>query len=78
MNEIALSVSGLHKQYGSKTAVDGVSFEVAGNEIVGLLGPNGAGKTTTINMILGVLEPTAGQIRINGIDISITAFKWRD
>ena len=54
-----LSVAGLRKSYGGTVAVDGVSFEVARGEIVGLLGPNGAGKTTTINMILGVLEPTA-------------------
>jgi ABC-2 type transport system ATP-binding protein len=51
-------------------AVDGISFHVARNEIVGLLGPNGAGKTTTINMILGVLEPTSGTIRIRGIDLA--------
>jgi len=51
-------------------AVDGISFDVARNEIVGLLGPNGAGKTTTINMILGVLEPTSGSIRIEGIDVA--------
>jgi len=50
--------------------VDGISFEVGRNEIVGLLGPNGAGKTTTINMILGVLEPTAGAIRIEGEDLA--------
>ena len=65
-----LSVENLRKHYGSTLAVDGVSFEVARNEIVGLLGPNGAGKTTTINMVLGVLEPTAGSIRIEGIDIA--------
>jgi ABC-2 type transport system ATP-binding protein len=52
------------------TAVDGISFQVARNEIVGLLGPNGAGKTTTINMVLGVLEPTSGSIRIEGIDVA--------
>ena len=51
-------------------AVDGITFDVARNEIVGLLGPNGAGKTTTINMILGVLEPTSGSIRIEGIDVA--------
>src|SRR5499433_1477056 len=51
-------------------AVDGISFDVARNEIVGLLGPNGAGKTTTINMILGVLAPTSGSIRIEGIDVA--------
>ena len=45
-------------------------LEVRRNEIVGLLGPNGAGKTTTINMILGVLEPSAGRILIEGIDIA--------
>ena len=60
----------LHKRYGSTIAVDGISFQLARNEIVGLLGPNGAGKTTTINMILGVLEPTSGAIRIEGLDIS--------
>src|SRR2546422_10239903 len=64
-----LSVENLRKQYGGTIAVDGISFEVARNEIVGLLGPNGAGKTTTINMVLGVLEPTSGAIRIEGIDV---------
>lgn len=65
-----LSLAGLYKTYGSIVAVDGVSFEVGHNEIVGLLGPNGAGKTTIINMILGVLEPTAGTIRIEDLDIA--------
>ncbi|EEF59540.1 ABC transporter ATP-binding protein [Pedosphaera parvula] len=65
-----LSVSQLCKVYGTTVAVDGISFEVGRNEIVGLLGPNGAGKTTTINMILGVLEPSSGSIRIEGIDIA--------
>lgn len=64
-----LSVRDLRKVYGSTVAVDGISFDVGRNEIVGLLGPNGAGKTTTINMILGVLEPGAGTIRIEGLDI---------
>jgi ABC-2 type transport system ATP-binding protein len=65
-----LSVRELHKQYGATVAVDGISFSVAPQEIVGLLGPNGAGKTTTINMILGVLEPTSGSIAIEGIDVA--------
>lgn len=70
LNErIVLSVDRLKKSYGTTIAVDGVSFEVGRNEIVGLLGPNGAGKTTTINMILGVLEPTEGSIEIEGIDV---------
>ncbi|MCP3099784.1 ABC transporter ATP-binding protein [Myxococcus sp. K15C18031901] len=65
-----LAVRELRKAYGDTVAVDGVSFEVARNEIVGLLGPNGAGKTTTINMVLGVLEPTAGSIHIQGVDLA--------
>lgn len=70
MTAKALSVRHLRKQYGATLAVDGVSFEVNHNEIVGLLGPNGAGKTTTINMILGVLEPTSGTILVDDLDIA--------
>lgn len=51
-------------------AVERVSFKVRAGEIVGLVGPNGAGKTTIINMILGVLEPTAGSIQIAGLDLA--------
>ena len=65
-----LTVSLLRKTYGSTGAVEDISFNVRPREIVGLLGPNGAGKTTTINMILGVLEPTAGAIHIAGIDLA--------
>ncbi|MBZ5609019.1 MAG: ABC transporter ATP-binding protein [Acidobacteriia bacterium] len=65
-----LSVTGLSKQYRDTLAVDSISFDVARNEIVGLLGPNGAGKTTTINMILGVLEPSSGSIRIQDLDLA--------
>ena len=65
-----LSVRRLAKSYGALKAVDDISFHVAPGEIVGLVGPNGAGKTTTINMILGVLEPTAGRIEIEGVDLA--------
>ena len=65
-----LSVTELCKAYGDVVAVDGISFDVGRNEIVGLLGPNGAGKTTTINMILGVLSPDSGRIAIEGADIA--------
>ncbi len=65
-----LSAAGLGRVYGDTVAVDGISFEVGENEIVGLLGPNGAGKTTIINMVLGVLEPSSGTIRIEGVDIA--------
>jgi ABC-2 type transport system ATP-binding protein len=65
-----LSIHELRKTYGAVVAVDGISFQVNRNEIVGLLGPNGAGKTTTINMILGVLEPTSGIILVEGDDLA--------
>jgi ABC-2 type transport system ATP-binding protein len=63
-------VQDLVKRYGSFTAVDGVSLEVAKGEIHGFLGPNGAGKTTTIRMIAGLLKPTRGQIVIDGHDLA--------
>jgi ABC-2 type transport system ATP-binding protein len=66
----ALRVERLGKAYGNVTALGEVSFSVGRGEIVGLLGPNGAGKTTTINVILGVLEPSAGRVTIDGIDIA--------
>ena len=65
-----LTVERLCKTYGETTALDGVSFSVGHNEIVGLVGPNGAGKTTTINMVLGVLEPSSGTIHVEGVDIA--------
>jgi ABC-2 type transport system ATP-binding protein len=65
-----LAVDALRKAYGETVAVDGVSFAVRPREIVALLGPNGAGKTTTINMVLGVLAPTSGAVRIDGIDLA--------
>jgi ABC-2 type transport system ATP-binding protein len=68
--EKVLSLANLCKAYGDAVAVDGVSFDVERNEIVGLLGPNGAGKTTIINMVLGILEPSAGTIHIEGVDIA--------
>ncbi|MFH1093015.1 MAG: ABC transporter ATP-binding protein [Candidatus Omnitrophota bacterium] len=64
-----LSVKNLRKVFGDIVAVDDISFEVAGSEIVGLLGPNGAGKTTTINMILGTLAPSTGSVNVCGMDI---------
>ena len=65
-----LAVTGLCKSYGKTVAVNHVGFHVGRGEIVGLLGPNGAGKTSTINMILGVLAPDGGAIRIEGIDLA--------
>jgi ABC-2 type transport system ATP-binding protein len=64
-----LELTEVTKRYGNQVAVDRVGFRVLAGEIVGLLGPNGAGKTTTINMVLGVLRPDDGQIRIAGRDV---------
>lgn len=64
----AISVRDLKKHYGSIAAVDGISFDVEPGEIAGLLGGNGAGKTTTLAMILGLVLPSAGEIRILGFD----------
>ena len=59
----------LVKRYGNKTAVDQVSLAVHGGEIFGFLGPNGAGKTTTIKMIVGLLQPTSGTVKVAGYDV---------
>jgi len=59
----------LDKQYGEKTAVSDVSFEVHAGEIFGFLGPNGAGKTTTIKMIVGLLRPSSGWVKVAGYDV---------
>ena len=59
----------LVKRYGEKAAVDGVSLEVHAGEIFGFLGPNGAGKTTTIKVIVGLLQPTSGTVRVGGHDV---------
>ena len=66
---MVLNVSSCSKKYGQKIAVDNLSFSIRSGEIVGLLGPNGAGKSTTLNMILGVLAPTQGEIEIDGVNL---------
>jgi ABC-2 type transport system ATP-binding protein len=68
--EKILEVLNLRKEYKNVVAVDDVSFSVRAGEIVGLLGPNGAGKTTTIDMILGIVEPSGGSVRIFGKDMA--------
>ena len=65
-----IEVKNITKKYGNFTAVDHISFKIEEGEIIGLLGPNGAGKSTTMNMITGYIEPTEGEILINGYDIS--------
>ncbi len=65
-----IEVNGLVKNYGTKRAVNGVSFSVQRGEILGFLGPNGAGKSTTMKMITGFLRPTAGTARVAGHDVT--------
>ena len=65
-----ITVKNVCKKYGSFVAVDNISFEINDGEIIGLLGPNGAGKSTTMNMLTGFIEPTSGEILINGFNIS--------
>jgi len=65
-----IEVKNITKKYGNFTAVNNISFEINEGEIIGLLGPNGAGKSTTMNMITGYIEPTEGEIIINGNNIS--------
>jgi lipopolysaccharide export system ATP-binding protein len=65
-----LVTEGLHKYYGRRRVVNNVSVEVNGGEVVGLLGPNGAGKTTTFYMIVGMVRPNEGVIRLDTADIT--------
>ncbi len=65
-----ITVRNLTRKYGAFTAVNSVSFEIPKGQIVGLLGHNGAGKTTTLKMLTGYLEPSSGEVIIDGIDIA--------
>ncbi|HHE65013.1 MAG TPA: ABC transporter ATP-binding protein, partial [Bacteroidetes bacterium] len=66
----SIEVNNLTKQFGSFTAVDGISFKVKAGEIFGFLGANGAGKTTAIKMMCGILEPSAGDAIVGGYSIA--------
>jgi ABC-2 type transport system ATP-binding protein len=65
-----IQVRQLSKTYGDRVAVNGLTFDVEGGEIVGLVGPNGAGKTTTLRAVAGIHPPTAGAIRVAGHDLA--------
>jgi ABC-2 type transport system ATP-binding protein len=68
MSAPVIRTRGLTKRYGNQLAVDGLDLEVREAEVFGLLGPNGSGKTTTILMLLGLTEPSAGEIAVLGLD----------
>ncbi len=68
--EIVLEVKNLSRAFGGIQAVSGVSFQLRKGEIVGLIGPNGAGKTTLVNLITGVVAPSAGSVLFDGRDVT--------
>jgi ABC-2 type transport system ATP-binding protein len=74
-NSALISTTNLIKRYGEKAAVNNVSFDVYRGEVFGFLGPNGAGKTTTIKMIVGLLRPTSGSVRVAGHDVQSEAIQ---
>lgn len=65
----AITVESLHKSYGSRRALRGISFRVDPGEVVGYIGPNGAGKSTTMRILLGLLRPTTGRAEVFGQDV---------
>ena len=73
LSSSALRLDGLTKQFGSRTVVDALSFELPFGGVVGFLGPNGSGKSTTIRMLLGLIRPTAGTAEVLGSPISSPA-----
>jgi ABC-2 type transport system ATP-binding protein len=68
--DAAVRTSALRKVFGSLVAVEGLDLEIHRGEVFGLLGPNGSGKTTTIRMLCGLLEPTAGEATVVGVDVA--------
>jgi ABC-2 type transport system ATP-binding protein len=69
----AIEVRGLTRRFGTFTAVDAISFDVAAGEVFGFLGANGAGKTTAIRMLIGLLAPSGGSARVAGFDVATQA-----
>ena len=69
MSETLVETHHLVKRYGDKVAVNDISFDVYQGEVFGFLGPNGAGKTTTIKVIVGLLQPTSGTVKVAGYDV---------
>lgn len=65
-----IELQGVKRRYGEKTAVNGLDLSIPRGELFAFLGPNGAGKTTTVRMLVGLLRPTEGTIRLGGIDVS--------
>lgn len=75
--ETRIRATGLTMHFGDIKAVRGIDLEVRSGEVLGFLGPNGAGKSTTMRMITGFLDPTAGSVSINGLDIAESSLEAR-
>jgi len=69
-SRVVVELRGLHKRFGTISAVDEVSFAIHAGEIFGILGPNGSGKTTTIRMLCGLMRPSGGTALVAGVDVS--------
>lgn len=78
MSEVAILIENLTRDFGSIRAVDRLSLEVRAGTVFGFLGPNGAGKTTTIQLLLGLLEPTAGSASVLGFDTTTQGDEIRE
>jgi ABC-2 type transport system ATP-binding protein len=74
---VSIQVHHLTKNYGTQTAVNSISFEIAPGEIVGFLGPNGAGKSTTMKMLTCYIPPTSGEAKVFGMDVSDQSIEVR-
>jgi ABC-2 type transport system ATP-binding protein len=75
---VPVAVRGLIKQYGAVRALGGLDFEIREGEVFGLLGPNGAGKTTTVEILEGLRSPTAGRVRVLGLDPAGASRRLKD
>jgi len=78
MNEIVVECKELSKQYKHTLAVDQLNLNIHKGEVFGLLGPNGAGKTTTILMMMGLTEPTSGQVKVFGFNATTESIKVKE
>ena len=65
-----IEIKNLTKRYGNKVVLDDISFQQDGKGVIGYLGPNGAGKTTTFKILAGLLKPTSGYVKVNGLDVT--------
>jgi branched-chain amino acid transport system ATP-binding protein len=72
-----ISLEGVTVRFGGIVALDAVSFDARGGEVLGIIGPNGAGKTTLFDVVSGVRAPNAGTVRLDGADISTRSSSWR-